>query len=73
MVAMLGLTVGVLSYQGRVFWGLNADYDRVPDLDRFTAMIGTSFEQLAAAAEIRVGGVTPIQVRAAPSAQAPSR
>jgi WS/DGAT/MGAT family acyltransferase len=28
----VGIDVALMSYDGRLFWGLNADYDRVPDL-----------------------------------------
>ncbi|MBW2274507.1 MAG: wax ester/triacylglycerol synthase family O-acyltransferase [Deltaproteobacteria bacterium] len=31
----VGLTVALLSYDGRLFWGFMADYDRVSDLGRF--------------------------------------
>ena len=31
----IGLTVALLSYDGRLFWGFMADYDRVPDLGLF--------------------------------------
>ncbi len=43
----LGLCVGVFSYNGQVYWGLDADYDRVPDLDSFAAGIRSSFGKLA--------------------------
>jgi WS/DGAT/MGAT family acyltransferase len=31
----LGLGVALLSYNGKIHWGFNADWDGVPDLDRF--------------------------------------
>jgi WS/DGAT/MGAT family acyltransferase len=47
----LGLTTGLFSYNGNIFWGLMADYDRVPDLKNFAGFIETSFEKLKKAAE----------------------
>ncbi len=42
----VGLVVGVLSYNGRVYWGFNADYDQLPDLDEFAAGIKRAFAAL---------------------------
>jgi WS/DGAT/MGAT family acyltransferase len=47
----LGLTIGLFSYNGNMFWGLMADYDRVPDLKNLAALIETSFQKLKRAAE----------------------
>ncbi len=41
-----GLGIAVLSYEGRLCFGLNADFDLVPDLDIFTGAIAASFEEL---------------------------
>ncbi len=49
----LGLCVGVFSYDGKVHWGLDADYDRVPDLDSFARGIRRAFDELAEAARKR--------------------
>ena len=64
----LGLVIGVMSYNGKVCWGLNADADRVPDLADFAALIPKAFERLAGAAGVRVQGARPIAVRSAPAA-----
>lgn len=45
-----GLAVALLSYDGRLNWGFHADWDIVPDLDRFTAAIEGSFAELLACA-----------------------
>jgi len=45
-----GLGVTVMSYDGKLCWGLNADYDRVPDLVDFTTLLKKSFLQLVRAA-----------------------
>jgi diacylglycerol O-acyltransferase len=50
----MGLAVGVLSYDGKICLGLNADYDRVPDLADFTRLLRRSFASLARAAGIAV-------------------
>lgn len=48
----LGLGIALMSYNGRVFWGLTGDYELVPDLERFTASIADSFAELARAAGV---------------------
>jgi len=45
----VGIGVAVLSYDGTLFWGLQADYDLVPDLERFVDDLKASREFLAAA------------------------
>ncbi len=52
LIDNLGLVVGLLSYNGRVCWGFNADQDRVPDLSEFVAGVHRSFDQLADAAGV---------------------
>jgi WS/DGAT/MGAT family acyltransferase len=44
------LGVAVFSCAGQLFWGLNADYDLVPDLDRLAAYLQASFAELQRAA-----------------------
>jgi WS/DGAT/MGAT family acyltransferase len=50
----LGLVIGLFSYDGRLFWGLNADYELVPDLARFAAGIDAAFSELAAAFDVKL-------------------
>ncbi len=45
----VGLVVGVLTYNGNAYWGFNADYDQLPDLDEFAGEIKRAFEALAKA------------------------
>jgi hypothetical protein len=45
-----GLGVATFSYNGSLFWGLNADWDLVHDLHDFVGAIDTSFTELHAAA-----------------------
>jgi len=61
----IGLGIALLSYTDRVFWGFTADYELVPDLDRFVQLIERSFEELAEAAGVEVAtaagvGRTPL-------------
>ena len=49
------LGVALLSYNGRLCWGFNADWDLVPDLPLFADSIVASFNELR---EV----VTPIRV-----------
>ena len=44
------LGVAVFSYDGKLCWGLNADFDLVPDLERFTKALESSFRELVRAA-----------------------
>jgi WS/DGAT/MGAT family acyltransferase len=49
----LGLGIALMSYNGRLCWGFNADYDLVPDLREFVAAIDASFRELMALAVAR--------------------
>ena len=44
------LSVSIMSYDGKLCWALNADFDRLPDLDRFAAALAVSFDELHRAA-----------------------
>ena len=54
-----GLGIAITSYDGKLCWGLNADFDLVPDLPLFTDAIRESFEALVRAAAHRE---TPLSV-----------
>lgn len=41
-----GIGVALFSYNGRLLWGIHADYDTLPDSDRFLAAIQVSFREL---------------------------
>jgi len=43
----LGLGIALMSYNGRICWGFNADPDIVPDLEAFVRLIGESFVRVA--------------------------
>jgi diacylglycerol O-acyltransferase len=45
------LGIAAMSYDGRIFFGLNADFDLVPDLAFFAAALERAFDELRRAAE----------------------
>ena len=45
-----GLGVALFSYDGKLCWGFNADYQLVPDLRSFVKAIDSQFKELAAVA-----------------------
>ncbi len=52
-----GLGIALFSYEDSLSWGLNADWDLVPDLHHFANDVETSFEELhaiATATEVRL-------------------
>jgi diacylglycerol O-acyltransferase / wax synthase len=51
------LGIALLSYNGGLFWGFNADWDALPDLYRLVDALAADFEELRKAAEsARAGG-----------------
>jgi len=46
----MGVSVGLFSYNGGLFWGLNADWECIPDLHDFIVAIETAFRELQEAA-----------------------
>ncbi len=62
LIENLGMVIAALSYNGTVYWGFNADPDRVPDLEDFIATARTSLDRLANAAGVRFGEAAPIEV-----------
>ena len=47
------MNVAVLSYDGFLHWGVNADYDAVPDVSDFVALLGEQAENLHKQALLR--------------------
>ena len=45
-----GLGLAIFSYDGKLHWGIHADFDAIPDTDRVAAAISTSIEELLEAA-----------------------
>jgi len=52
----IGLGIALMSYDGRIFWGVTADYDLVPDLEHFIDLIERSFVELASSAGVEIAG-----------------
>jgi diacylglycerol O-acyltransferase len=46
----LALVVGLFSYNGGLYWGMNADWEQIPDLHDFVLFIESSFKELQDAA-----------------------
>lgn len=46
----LGMGIALMSFDGKLGWGFNADYDLVPDLPAFIDFVRDSFEELKRAA-----------------------
>ncbi|MEX1249221.1 MAG: wax ester/triacylglycerol synthase family O-acyltransferase, partial [Acidimicrobiia bacterium] len=44
--AQHGVGVALFSYDGNLLWGVHADYDALPDSDRFVAALQASFEEM---------------------------
>jgi diacylglycerol O-acyltransferase len=53
LVLNTALGIAIVSYDGRVFFGLLGDYDALPDLDALAADLDAAIDELAAAAESR--------------------
>jgi WS/DGAT/MGAT family acyltransferase len=73
LMANQGLAIGVLSYDGRLCWGLNADADRIPDLGDLVDALARSIDALAADAGVKAQGAarTPEPARRAEPARTP--
>ena len=48
-----GLGIALFSYEGKLCWGFNADYELVPDLHTFVADLRAAFEELRKATVAR--------------------
>ncbi len=56
-----GLGVAIFSYDGKLWWGLNADFDLVPDLPRFSEALRESFTALSKAAARHTSPLTAVR------------
>ena len=66
----MGLGIALMSYDGKLCWGFNADYEMVPDLKEFAVRIRSSFEQLQTAVGIRSVEDVKAEKAAAPAEDA---
>lgn len=46
LLAGMGIAVGLMSYDGKVCWGITSDAQIVPDIDKFGDAIEASFDEL---------------------------
>ncbi|MHC4992382.1 MAG: WS/DGAT domain-containing protein, partial [Planctomycetota bacterium] len=53
LVDNIGLAIALMSYDGQMHWGVNADRDLVPDLHPFVEALQASFAELRALADAR--------------------
>ena len=60
----VGLTVGAITWEGRLAFGLTADAEIIPDLDQLAAALQLSFEELVSAAD--AAGLHPPSAPATP-------
>jgi len=57
------LGIALFSYDGKLFWGFNGDWDALPDLDEFVRDIEASFRALCRAAQRRRTAATVKRTR----------
>jgi WS/DGAT/MGAT family acyltransferase len=50
----MGLGFAIFSYNGKVLWGFNADYELVPDLPQIPKLIRRSFLEFATAYDVKI-------------------
>ena len=60
----LGLGIALMSYDGKLCWGFNADYDLVPDLHPFVDDVEAAFDELVKIARANVDIAPPAAERA---------
>jgi diacylglycerol O-acyltransferase / wax synthase len=56
LVLNTALGIAILSYDGRIFFGLLGDYDAMPDLDEFAEDLHAAIAELSTAAGVPVDG-----------------
>jgi len=68
LMDQLALGVALMSYDGKLHWGFNADYDTMPDVHPFVLDVQDAYAELAQLAEVALGESPP-----APPPQRPAR
>jgi WS/DGAT/MGAT family acyltransferase len=64
LLANTGLGIALFSYDGKLSWGFNADYELIPDLADFQKIVVHAFDELSQAASLRVASA-PVEEKAA--------
>jgi WS/DGAT/MGAT family acyltransferase len=67
-----GLGVALFSYDGRVFWGFNADPALIPDLAAFVSLVKSSFGELRDRSRLRIAEPAKADGAPRPSAGEPN-
>jgi WS/DGAT/MGAT family acyltransferase len=67
-----GLGIALFSYDGTLFWGINADRDLVPDLHDFSTAIEQSYAELRDAAGVKTPNREVRDIRSAANVKATS-
>jgi diacylglycerol O-acyltransferase / wax synthase len=55
LFANMALVIGLFSYNGGLYWGLNADWEQIPDLHDFVLALERAFHELQEAAHTAAG------------------
>ena len=63
----LGLGIALMSYNGKLCWGFNGDYDLVPDLHNFVTDVEHAFDEIRA-----LGSAAGPRLESSPGAEAPA-
>ncbi len=66
VVAGHGAGIAIFSYAGTLYWGFNADWDVLADLDHFIQAVEDSYEELRSAAADAPPGCAPAKRRSTP-------
>jgi hypothetical protein len=59
LVLNTALGVAIMSYDGKLFFGLLGDYDTMPDLDDLAGDLDAAIDELSAAAGVPPDGARP--------------
>jgi diacylglycerol O-acyltransferase len=73
LVDNLGLCIALLSYDGKLCWGFNGDYDLLPDLGAYVKATREAFEELQILAQRSQAGAPNGQGRADDAAERHTR
>lgn len=57
LLGEMGLGIALISYNGRICWGFNANPDVMPDLDTFVDFVRQSIQAIASSAGVELGPV----------------
>ena len=56
LLQQMGLGIALMSYDGKLCWGFNGDYEMMPDMKDLVAHVEEDFAELQAAVGLRVVG-----------------